>query len=311
MMARRVAAALAVTAILAAGAEARAQGAEADRLFEAGRKAALREAWEEACADFAESYRLDPAPGTLLNMGDCEEHLGHLQRAYESYRTAISRMSPDDDRVPRAHGRMAAIEQRAGRLTVNLAPTAPDGTVVSLDGEVLPKSRLGMPLFVEAGKPHTVRATAVGYYGERIDVTLAATEARTINLTPGASLEEVAPDTPKGRTSAGPWLQGTGLAAIVAGGLALWGSSLAGVVAIEREGVRTANCDAQNYCNAQGYDAAKSGQDWATASTALFVGGLVLVAGGVTTYLVGRGVSHRSSVGIAPVPGGAWLRGTF
>jgi hypothetical protein len=310
MVRTRALALLALASVLAMATEARAQSAEADRLFDAGRKAAQRMAWEEACFDFAESYRLDPAPGTLLNMGDCEEHLGHPQRAYESYQTAISRLAPEDDRVPRAHGRMAVIEQRSGRLTVSLAPGVPDGTAVSLDGEVLPRSELGVPLFVEADKPHSVQATAVGYRGMRVDFALAATQSRVITLSPGASLEEVVPDQAAGRSSAGPVLQVTGVAALVAGGLALWGSSLAGVVAIEREGVRNANCDAQNYCNAQGYEAAQSGQEWATASTVLFVSGLVLVAGGVTTYLVGRQVS-RKTVGLLPAPGGVLLRGTF
>ena len=57
--------------------------AAAEALFEAGRQAATRGDWTTACPKFAESQRLDPAPGTLLNLADCEEHLGHLASAWD------------------------------------------------------------------------------------------------------------------------------------------------------------------------------------------------------------------------------------
>ncbi|MFO0567610.1 MAG: hypothetical protein U0263_18270 [Polyangiaceae bacterium] len=60
-----------------------AQGRDAtaaEALFNAGRDAVKAGDYPTACAKFRESNRLDPAPGTVLNLADCEEHLGHVDR---------------------------------------------------------------------------------------------------------------------------------------------------------------------------------------------------------------------------------------
>src|SRR5580692_11189003 len=96
-----VAIALAVAGAVS-GSEARAESidpAVADALFRKGREAAEKGDWATACPKFAESQRLDPAPGTLLNLADCEEHLGQLASAYEHFKTAVETMAPSDDRI--------------------------------------------------------------------------------------------------------------------------------------------------------------------------------------------------------------------
>jgi hypothetical protein len=60
---------------------ASADSAAAEALFREGRDAAKHGDLETACADFAESQRLDPAPGTLLNLAECEEKLGRVASA--------------------------------------------------------------------------------------------------------------------------------------------------------------------------------------------------------------------------------------
>src|SRR5690349_15059097 len=50
----------------------------ADALFEAGRAAAKRGDFKEACEKFAESERLDPAPGTVFNLAECHNSLGEI-----------------------------------------------------------------------------------------------------------------------------------------------------------------------------------------------------------------------------------------
>ncbi|HEU4616168.1 MAG TPA: hypothetical protein VFS15_28920, partial [Kofleriaceae bacterium] len=51
---------------------------ESTRLFEEGRALAKQGKYEQACATFSRSLELERAPGTLLNLADCHEHLGHL-----------------------------------------------------------------------------------------------------------------------------------------------------------------------------------------------------------------------------------------
>ena len=58
----------------AAQAHDRAAG---EALFQEGRRLMKTHDFAPACSKFEESLRLDPATGTLLNLADCEEQLGH------------------------------------------------------------------------------------------------------------------------------------------------------------------------------------------------------------------------------------------
>ncbi len=117
--------ALAGAALVAAGlafcafpvpAFAEGDPAVADALFRKGREAAEKGDWATACPKFAESQRLDPAPGTLLNLADCEEHTGQLATSYEHFKTAVETMAPNDDRIPFAKQHMAAVEKKVPHL---------------------------------------------------------------------------------------------------------------------------------------------------------------------------------------------------
>src|SRR5205814_341801 len=65
-------------------------------LFEEGRVAAKAGDYATACERFTKSLELDASnPGVELGLGDCNEHLGHFQRAlkfYESAATAFERI---------------------------------------------------------------------------------------------------------------------------------------------------------------------------------------------------------------------------
>src|SRR5579859_4657585 len=153
---------------------ARGQGPEpstaADALFQSAKEAAARGDLRTACAQFAESQRLDPAIGTLLNLADCESRTGKLASALEHVRTARDQMSKVDFRVPFASNQIAELEARVPHLILVLAP--PDAKVrVTLDQVALESASLGVPLPVDPGK-HTVTVGASGHALWRDDVTL-------------------------------------------------------------------------------------------------------------------------------------------
>src|SRR5262245_40658607 len=72
----------------------------ADALFRQARKTVKSGDYALALAQFQASHRLDPAPGTLLNIADCEEHLGRLSAALRHTKDVLLSLGPGDDRVP-------------------------------------------------------------------------------------------------------------------------------------------------------------------------------------------------------------------
>src|SRR5579871_2746595 len=105
---RHVAPSLYATALVASLAALSATPARADErdptaaesLFRSARAAVDRGDYATACPQFAESQRLDPAPGTLMNLADCEEHLGRVASAWEHFVQAREQLKTGDDRIP-------------------------------------------------------------------------------------------------------------------------------------------------------------------------------------------------------------------
>src|ERR1700722_7602304 len=100
-----------------ARAQAPAASSQADRLFREGRASADAGDYTTARDRFLASERLDPAPGTLLNVADCEVHLGLLVNAREHFQLAASGFPRTDSRRAWATTRAAEIEKRLARLT--------------------------------------------------------------------------------------------------------------------------------------------------------------------------------------------------
>src|SRR3954470_25035714 len=64
--------------------------AGAERLFDQGRKLMEAKQYDEACEKFAASQKLEPAVGTLLNLGECSEKRRLLATAWGYYREALA-----------------------------------------------------------------------------------------------------------------------------------------------------------------------------------------------------------------------------
>lgn len=294
-------------------------GSEADRLFTLGRRASDMGKYATACSLFRESYQLEPAVGTLLNLGDCEEQQNHVAASLEYYQTALSRLSVTDDRLGPLRTRIEAIERRSGHLEMRLGEGAPRDAKVIVDGEAMPPEKLKTPLVLSAGG-HLVVVTAVGYRGSRQTVALAAGEKKTISLWPGPQLDaaelafagedrlEVAEAQQDRHATT---MRIVGWSATGVGVASLWVGSVTGLFAIDRESVRSENCNASNVCNATGVEAARSGSSLATVSTITLAAGALAVGAGV--YLVlsnpsnaARAASASASVlRAAPTVGGA------
>ncbi len=266
--------------------------ASAEALFVQGRAAADRGDHATACAKFAESNRLDPAPGTVFNLGDCSEKLGKLATAWQYFREVAQRLPASDERVPIAVARAAKLERRVPKLTVKLAAGAPAGAVVTRDGNELGAASLGVALPVDPGE-HALEVRAPGHATGTVKVTLAEGAARTVDVAAGppdtaaASSPEQPPVSKSGKRTAG-WV------ALGAGGVAFTVGAVAGLMVLGKKSTVDDNCDADKRCNQKGADAAASGRTLGTVSgVGLALGAVGLGLGG---YLLATTPKREAAV---------------
>jgi tetratricopeptide (TPR) repeat protein len=117
-------------------ATALAQPDHSAALFEDGRALAEQGKYAEACDRFERSYALDAAAGTELNIGDCQEHLGHLAEAWRRFADAAARFEiARDERTAFARSRRDALAPRLGSVIVKLADPSVN---VTIDGRAQP-----------------------------------------------------------------------------------------------------------------------------------------------------------------------------
>jgi hypothetical protein len=159
-----------------------ADSAKAEALFRQGRAAAEAGNYAVACPKFEESYRLEPAPGTLLNLGDCEENQGQLVRAWQHFRQLHDELPASDRRKSLADRRAKAALVRAPKLRVVLASAVP-ATVVR-DDAVLDRASLGVRVPVEPGK-HVIVVSAAGRRDNHYEVLVGDGEDKEIAVAVG------------------------------------------------------------------------------------------------------------------------------
>ena len=161
----------------AARAQSAADKAAAEALFDEGKR--LREAkrYSEACPKFADSQRLDPAVGTLLNLALCYKENGQTASAWSTYREAAAQAATahQADREQLARDEASALETKLTRLVIEVSPDVAKvpGVEVKRDGAVVPQGLWGVAAPVDPGirsidvtapgkKPYHVEAKAEG-----------------------------------------------------------------------------------------------------------------------------------------------------
>ncbi len=309
--------ALAIVALTSASSLAQTDPVAATELFKQGRDAAVRHDHATACPLFEESNRLDARVGTLLNLADCEEHIGKLAEALQHWHQAIQLgTATGDRRAEEAKSRHAALDARVPRLTVRLADGAPEYTEILRNGVALGKATMGVPLPLNPGA-HVVEVRAKGHEPRSYRVAMQEGESKELHVTAGAQLPDVPQQEPRTvpshiRIQEEPddtlayVLGGMGVAGVVVGsvtGMMLWGKN------------RTidAQCDARNQCSEEGLEAVDDAKGLLPVSNAAWVVGVVGL--GASTYLfVTSGPSSDSREVTSSVPRqgiGMHLRGEF
>jgi hypothetical protein len=293
-------------ALFAPRARAQNDTGRADALLAQGRDAAERGDWAGAYPKLAESERLDPSPGTLLFLADCEEHLHRTGSAWEHFRAALETMPPDDDRILYARQRMASLDKIVPHLTLAAGKELPLDAQVRRDDVLVPHTSLGRPIPVDPGS-HVVTVVAGGHRARTTTLTLKAGDSVSFPLAvgesdpsvaspvapllaPPAAPVPVAPPAPAHRSSktVGWVLGGVGV-------VSLGASAVTGVLVLGKRSTvhDPAHCDQVTFaCDAAGVQAASDGRTLSTISTVAFVAGAAAL--GVGAYLV---LTHDDGAG--------------
>ena len=297
-----------LTVVLAAqSALAEGSDAAAERLFRNARKALVAGNFDAACPMFEESYRLDPAPGTMLNLADCEEKRGQLARAWQHFKQLYDELPSSDERRAEAKVRADAVERRVPKLRITVAAA---GATVVRDGVTLDPASLGIRLPVDPG-PHTIVVTATGHHERSYEVSLTEAEDKELDVAPGepaarprppALRPDAAPPQNAGNTqrTAGWVLGGAGVAAIATGGAL-------GIVALTKLSSANQACAGNICADAAAVSKYQSAQSFALATDVTLGVGAILVGTAVILLLT---ASHASPSTLAHVSltsiGGTW-----
>jgi hypothetical protein len=287
--------------------------AAADALFRDGRKAMQAGNYAVACPKFQESYRLDPAPGTLLNLGDCEEKQGHLAAAWQYFRDAEQRLG-SDERAGIAKQRWEALDARLAFVTFKLPANAPPDTKVVRDDVELRAAALTVALPIDPG-PHVVRVRAPGHVETKIDLSLKSGERKEVPLEIGAAAPSSAASDnnnkggssfstsdPNQRPNYLPWIAySVAAAGLITMGIGAW-------QVLDAKSVVEEKCDPNKLCEQAGLDAADKGKAFSIVGT---VGGAVFLLGAAAgTYLLLTS-PKKSTTGMTVRPAGATTIGGF
>jgi hypothetical protein len=284
-----------------------ADAASAQAWFERGRRAAYRGDLELACASFAESQKLDPGAGTLMNWATCEARQGKIASAWQHFNDAAALLRPGDDRAGFVRLRLRALAARLPHLTLRLAGTAPSDARVLRDGSELNRVSIGTPLPVNPGRMELVLLCAGRHPATQV-VSITEGEQLEITLEPGEPLEArapVTPPSPQPRAVPQHSLQrDLGITLVALGSLGVGLAVASGVVVAARRSTAQEHCPAHR-CDIVGLAAADSGDRWLTVNTlAWSVGAAALVTGGAL-WLTTPDQRHQAAV--VPMPGGAAL----
>jgi hypothetical protein len=141
----------------------------------------------EACTELGEVERLDSKLPTLLELAECTENTGKLVEAEVLWTSARDRAKKDEkpQSRARAESRLAAVQKRVARLTLQLAPNAPAGMQVLLDDAALEAAALASALPVNPGA-HVVVVKLAGHDDAKYAVKLGDGESQSLPIAAGS-----------------------------------------------------------------------------------------------------------------------------
>jgi hypothetical protein len=316
---------------LAIAAPAHAQNASsqaaAQALFDDARNLMNDGKFAEACPKFAESERLDPGAGTLLNLANCYEKNGQTASAWVTFKDAAAAADVKHraDWSQRARERSTALEPTLSRLTISVPQDARiAGLEIRRDGVLVGNAEWGTAIPVDPGdhgleviapgKKKWTSTAKVGPKSDAVTVNVPVLEDEPKAVTPppattspaqAATAQPVAPaaEPPPPAAHAGGTQRMVG---IVLGGAGVAGLVVGGIFGGVASGK---NSDAKRLCpttqctSAEGVKDNDDAKSAATVSTVAMVAGGALLAGGLVLFFTAPKGGNETAIQVAPAFG--------
>ncbi|MFZ5896109.1 MAG: hypothetical protein ACOY0T_33945 [Myxococcota bacterium] len=155
----------------------------AEAKFSEGVRLMKADQCEPALDRFRESQALDPASGTLLDIGYCEARLGKTASAWLAYRQALalaqSSSRSQHERIARKE--IDRLEPELPFLSLELTRDSASSVSVELDGAELPRAVWSVATPVDPGT-HSVRVLVRGELKWEESFSIAARERRSVDV---------------------------------------------------------------------------------------------------------------------------------
>ncbi|HTN82164.1 MAG TPA: PEGA domain-containing protein [Sorangium sp.] len=178
---------------------------KARQLYDEGLAALNRSRWAEAHASFLAAWRIKQHYQIASNLGVAELRLGKHRDAAEHLSWYL-REAPAERTAQRQRAEALLKEALAKVATITIA-TQPEGAEVTVDGAVVGRTPLALPVYLEPG-PHVISAELDGYkpaqeqtepaVGDAIGITL-----HLVRSDAGAPAAMAAPATAAPRAASG------------------------------------------------------------------------------------------------------------
>ena len=280
-----------------ARADQRAENAAAaEALFNEGRAMMTSGNYAEGCPKLKASYKLDPALGALLNLGECYEKAGFTASAWATFRDAIeeAHRQKRQDRAATAELRANALEPKLSYL--QLVGRVPSGARLLKNGAEVDPAILGAKIPVDPGTyalelvgssiatwKTTARVSGPGLTRIVIpDSTAPSTATPATASTASTASASVAADSGGGGSALG----GFQIAGIVTGALGVVGVGVGTYFALDASSLKSkSGCDTT--CTTSGSRTLDDARSSANLATVSFIAGGTLLAGGVLLFVLG------------------------
>jgi hypothetical protein len=256
----------------------------AEQLFQEGVQDMRGGQYSVACPRLLASYQLDPLPGVLFTVAECEAGWAKLGTAlghYQEFVSALTAMTAErretfEERRRIAAEQIAVLSVSAPTLTVDVAAASPPSMIVKFDGQLVPQSAYGVGRRVDPG-----------LYAITAELDGKTVWSRNVTLEPGNQARvEVSMSPPAARANSNSSHQSATNEkhaaprrtwTYVAGGVAVAGLTtglVAGGLAYSHKHSIADNCP-DLVCNSPGRRALDSARTEAKLSTGAFSVGLV------------------------------------